>query len=66
MFIEVDGLTKNYYIGNVKVSALRDVSFTLEKGGFYVILGPSGSGYVYYFLFPIASDNICPFFNHYC
>lgn len=44
MFIEVDGLTKNYYIGNVKVSALRDVSFTLEKGGFYVILGPSGSG----------------------
>lgn len=44
MFIEVDELTKNYYVGNVKVSALRGISFRLEKGGFYVILGPSGSG----------------------
>ncbi len=44
MFIEVDELTKNYYVGNVKITALKEVSFTLEKGGFYVILGPSGSG----------------------
>lgn len=44
MFIEVDKLTKNYRIGNVKVTALKEVSFILERGGFYVILGPSGSG----------------------
>lgn len=44
MFIEVERLTKNYYVGNVNVSALKEVSFALEKGGFYVVLGPSGSG----------------------
>lgn len=44
MFIEVNKLTKNYYVGKVRISALKEVSFTLEKGGFYVILGPSGSG----------------------
>ena len=40
----VDGVTKNYEMGEVTVSALRGVSLDVYAGEFLVILGPSGSG----------------------
>jgi putative ABC transport system ATP-binding protein len=40
-YIEVRGLTKKY---GATVLALRDVSFTVEKGEWIAVMGPSGSG----------------------
>ncbi len=40
-FIEVEGLTKAY---GAAVQALRDVSFSVEKGEWIAVMGPSGSG----------------------
>jgi putative ABC transport system ATP-binding protein len=42
--IEVHGLTKIYGEGKNAVTALSDISFSLEIGEFVVVLGPSGSG----------------------
>jgi len=42
--IELKNISKIYYIGDVKVTALNDVSFTCEKGEFISIMGHSGSG----------------------
>jgi putative ABC transport system ATP-binding protein len=42
--IELDNVTKIYDIGEVKVTALDDVSFSCEKGEMISIMGPSGSG----------------------
>ena len=44
MLIDVHNLTKVYEMGDVKVHALRGVSFTVESGEFIAIMGPSGSG----------------------
>lgn len=44
-FIEIRGLTKTYRVGDsVKVKALNNVSFDVEKGEFVGLLGESGSG----------------------
>lgn len=43
-FIEVRNLHKFYKMGEVKVEAIKEVSFNINKGEFVVILGPSGSG----------------------
>lgn len=40
----VENLTKTYGEGNAKVTALDNVSFTVNKGEFVAIIGPSGSG----------------------
>ncbi|MGY3779452.1 ABC transporter ATP-binding protein [Isobaculum melis] len=42
--IEVKHVVKDYQVGKQSVRALDDVSFTIKKGEFTVILGPSGSG----------------------
>ncbi len=44
MLIDVRNLTKVYEMGDVRVHALRGVTFTVESGEFIAIVGPSGSG----------------------
>jgi len=44
VLIDVRNLKKIYQMGDVKVNALRGVSFTVENGEFIAIVGPSGSG----------------------
>lgn len=42
--LRVENLCKTYGKGEAKVDALRDVSFSLEKGEFAAVVGESGSG----------------------
>ena len=42
--IELDGVTKIYGNGEVKVRALGPVDLLIEEGDFVAIMGPSGSG----------------------
>ena len=42
--LKVQKLCKTYGTGAVKVDALKDVSFSLEKGEFVAVVGESGSG----------------------
>jgi putative ABC transport system ATP-binding protein len=42
--IVAQGLSKTYRTGRIDVPALRDVSFSVERGEFVSIVGPSGSG----------------------
>ena len=42
--LKVENLCKTYGTGEAKVEALKDVSFSLEKGEFAAVVGESGSG----------------------
>ena len=42
--IELHRVSKVYSVGPVKVPALREVSFRINKGEFVVLTGPSGAG----------------------
>lgn len=42
--IEFKNVKKTYIVGEKKFNALDDVSFSIDRGEFVVILGPSGAG----------------------
>ena len=42
--LEVSGLCKTYGAGDTAVHALKDVSFSVDRGEFVAIVGQSGSG----------------------
>lgn len=42
--LEAIGVTKQYDMGEVTVTALREVSFSVARGEFVAVMGPSGSG----------------------
>ena len=43
-FVVFDGVCKYYQMGETRIAAADHVSFTIEKGEFCIILGPSGAG----------------------
>ena len=43
-FIRFDNVIKSYNVGEKEFNALDDVTFSIPKGEFVVILGPSGAG----------------------
>ncbi len=43
-YVELDEVCKYYHMGENTVAAADGVSFSLEKGSFGVIIGPSGAG----------------------
>ena len=42
--IELDGIMRNFQVGDEVVHALRDVQLTLPDGDYVSVMGPSGSG----------------------
>ena len=44
MFLVVKNLNKSYGTNENKISVLKDINFSLEKGALCTLLGPSGSG----------------------
>ena len=43
-FIEFNNVNKIYTMGEVEIRALDNISFTIDKGEFVVVLGASGAG----------------------
>ena len=43
-FVEFQNVGKTYRMGEVRIDALKNASFTVEKGELVVIVGPSGAG----------------------
>lgn len=43
-FVEFENVGKTYRMGEVEIKALKDASFSIEKGELVVIVGPSGAG----------------------
>ena len=43
-FVDFENVGKTYQMGEVKINALHDATFQIEKGELVVIVGPSGAG----------------------
>ncbi len=43
-FLEFENVSKVYQMGQVRINALHDTSFSVEQGELVVIVGPSGAG----------------------
>ncbi|MCQ2537255.1 MAG: ABC transporter ATP-binding protein [Lachnospiraceae bacterium] len=43
-FVEFENVNKVYTVGEIKINALHNASFSIEKGEICVIVGPSGAG----------------------
>lgn len=43
-FIELKSVYKKYYMGEVTISALDGISFSVEQGELCMVVGPSGAG----------------------
>jgi len=43
-FVELKNVKKTYDMGEVSITAVDDVSFSIEKGEFVIVLGASGAG----------------------
>ena len=43
-YIEFKNVSKIYKMGEVEIRALDDISFSIEKSEFVVVLGNSGAG----------------------
>ena len=42
--IILENISKRYDLGSVQVTALKEVSLTIDRGEFITVMGPSGSG----------------------
>ncbi|MBI1929554.1 ABC transporter ATP-binding protein [Candidatus Poribacteria bacterium] len=42
--ISLQNITKQYHLGQITLTALKQVNLTIERGDFVAIIGPSGSG----------------------
>ena len=43
-FVSFEGVSKIYKTGDVSIKAVDNISFSIKKGEFVVIVGPSGAG----------------------
>lgn len=43
-FVSLENVSKYYHMGNHKIVAANNISFTIDKGEFCVVVGPSGAG----------------------
>ena len=43
-FVKLENITKIYHMGEVKIRAVDGIDFSIQKGEFVVIVGPSGAG----------------------
>lgn len=44
IIVEAAHLCKHYKVGKVLIEAVKDISFTIERGAFYALVGESGCG----------------------
>ena len=43
-FVKLEDITKVYHMGEVEIRAADNINFSIKKGEFVVIVGPSGAG----------------------